>query len=66
MSNDNNTQRCGACGKELPSRDLAWVNDRYGIPYKKVCWDCFEQTQDEISHFIFDPSYAGERLKDDY
>ena len=32
MSNDNNTQRCGACGRELPSRDLA----RYGIPHKNV------------------------------
>ena len=66
MNNDNNTQRCGACGKEFPSRDLTWVNDRYGIPYKKVCWDCREQTEDEISRFKFDPSYAGERLEDDY
>ncbi len=46
----DNMQRCGACGKEFPSCDLTWVNDRYGIPYKKTCWDCFEQTQDEISH----------------
>lgn len=62
----DNMQRCGACGKELPSRDLIWVNDRYGIPYKKVCWDCYEQTEDEISRFEFDPSYAGERLESDY
>jgi hypothetical protein len=67
---NNNTsdrkQHCGVCGKEVPSYDLLWVNDRYGIPYKKVCWDCYEKTQEEISHFVFDPGYAGERLEGDY
>lgn len=62
----DNMQRCGVCSKELPASDLFWVYDRYGIPYKKVCDDCYKQTEKEISGFVFDPGYAGEQLEEDY
>ena len=45
---------------------IVWVNDRYGTPFKKVCWDCQEETEDSINGFVFDPLDAGECLEGDY
>ena len=58
--------RCQYCGelKELDS--LVWVYDNYGIPYKQVCYDCFDKADAYIRRWAFDTSYAGENLDEEY
>lgn len=63
------TRICSCCKHERPAKEFSWVNDRYGIPWKKVCWegDCLSKTRAEIAPFEFDPDEAGESLEpDDY
>jgi len=54
---------CSHCKKMVPHRTgKVWVTDRYNIPYKKVCFDCREAVEEEISGYVFDAGYAGESL----
>jgi predicted 3-demethylubiquinone-9 3-methyltransferase (glyoxalase superfamily) len=55
---------CQHCKKERNRQDLTWVKDRYGIPYKLVCDNCFDEVEESINRWEFDESYAGERLYD--
>lgn len=58
---------CPKCHKIVDRWDMAWVNDIYGIAYKCVCYDCLEETQQEISGWRFDEADAGEHLEpEDY
>ena len=50
------------CGKEVDRADMRWTKDRYNVPYKLVCPECFPKVQAEIEDWKFDPSYAGESL----
>ena len=53
------TQRCMECEKVFDSNELHWINDNYGIPYKKVCDGCCNTVEtwirsnnygDELTH----------------
>lgn len=39
---------CMECKKELDTNDLTWVNDNYGIAWKKVCDNCYDKVEKEI------------------
>lgn len=41
-------QYCGNCKKFFDRNDLTWINDNYGIPYKKVCDECYDEVNDQI------------------
>jgi len=55
-------QPCGGCHELFDRDDLFWVNDNYGIPYKKVCNKCYPVVKEEISSYVFDEADAGEQL----
>lgn len=60
-------RECPHCGELVTKDDLTWVHDRYGIPYKKVCWDCYGEVDNEINHYEYDYLDAGECLEvEDY
>ncbi len=50
---------CTRCGK--PGADT--VTDRYGIYYGTLCEPC--EKASGIRNFVFDASYAGERLEEE-
>lgn len=50
---------CTKCGK--PGADT--VTDRYGIYYGRLCEKC--EIASGIGDFVFDASYAGERLEEE-
>lgn len=54
---------CQECGEEVFRDNLMSTCDRYGIPFKTVCPDCFDAVQAQIDDWCFDPSYAGESLE---
>lgn len=41
-------QTCGLCRRIFHRNDLTWINDLYGIPYKKVCDKCYEEVNEWI------------------
>ena len=62
--------RCPKCGKEIryneSTRDVSYLNDEcvsmmttdcHGIPFRKVCLDCYEEIMDTIG---FDGQYYTE------
>ena len=56
---------CPVCGKEFDREDMTFTRDCYGIPYRLVCWDCY----DEIMNHGYDGQYyteADECLDYDY
>ena len=60
-------RECPHCRELVLRDDLTWVNDRYGIPYKKVCMECYEEVDNEINHYEYDYLDAGEYLEvEDY
>lgn len=67
MTGNRDMRECNSCNREVLNDDMVWVNDRYGVPWKKVCPQCVEQTEREISAYRFDPADAGENLEpEDY
>ena len=58
-------RQCPNCERIVASIDTLMVNDRYGIPYQRVCVDCYESTKQYIMEWEFDESYAGETLEED-
>lgn len=59
-------RNCPECKKDFENCDFVWVKDRYGIPYRKVCWDCSEAVQSYIDGWEFDPGDAGEALEPEH
>lgn len=58
---------CSECKSTHPSNEFQWTHDRYGIPYRKVCFGCHAKVQDDIRGYTFDAADAGESLEpEDY
>lgn len=57
-------RECSECRKAQPTQSFNWTKDRYGIPYRKVCDNCYDKVQDEIIGWMFDPDDAGESLEE--
>lgn len=55
--------RCQNCNGMFAKEELHWITDRYGIPFKLVCDDCFEEVQEAIQEWTFEEDYAGEHLE---
>lgn len=36
------------CKEEYDRNDLTWINDNYGIPFKKVCDNCYHEVLEDI------------------
>lgn len=59
---------CPECNKAVENRfDLYWVNDLYGIPFKKVCAGCYDKVIEEImSNHYGDELTHDELYGEDY
>lgn len=57
---------CPECHKKIDLMEKQWTYDRYGIPWKKVCPDCYDEVQERIDRYEYDFLDAGEYLDDDY
>lgn len=33
---------CPVCGKEVERTDMNFTRDCHGIPFRLVCWECYE------------------------
>ena len=56
---------CPVCGKEVDREDMTFTRDCHGIPFRLVCWDCYDEIMDEG----YDGQYytsVDECLDDDY
>lgn len=62
----SDTRECSECQKTKDAGEFTWTHDRYGIPYRKVCWDCSGKVEAEVQGWVFDAADAGEHLEPDY
>lgn len=53
-------------GKGCESTDTTERTDFYGLSTGYWCDDCYENNYTYRKDAYFDPSYAGERMDDDY
>lgn len=53
---ENSLRICEHCRKEVDRSDMNFTRDCHGIPYRLVCWDCYEEL---MSH-----GYDGEYYDD--
>lgn len=61
------TQRCMNCGEEYDRNELQWINDNYGIPWKKVCHNCYDEVEEDIrQNFYGDELTYDELYGEDY
>lgn len=44
---------CPICGKEVDKEETIWSYDCHGIPFRRICFDCYEET-------MSDKGYDGE------
>ena len=47
---------CPCCKKEVDRSDMEFTTDCYGIPFRLVCFDCYEK--------LMEKGYDGERYYD--
>jgi hypothetical protein len=48
---------CPICGKEFEREDMIWSTDCHGIPFRLLCYDCYDKVMDEKG---FDGEYYTE------
>lgn len=56
---------CPCCEKEVERSDMSFTRDCHGIPFRLVCWKCYEKLMEKE----YDGAYyaeADERIEDDY
>ncbi len=49
-------KKCAYCGKELNRDNMEFTRDCYGIPYRLVCFDCWDE--------LMENGYDGQRYYD--
>lgn len=47
---------CPVCGKEFSRGEMEFTRDCYGIPYRLVCFDCYDR--------LMEDGYDGQRYYD--
>ena len=40
-------RECPICGKEVERSEMTFSHDCHGIPYRLVCFSCYEKIMDE-------------------
>lgn len=43
----SDTRVCPVCGKEVERDEMTFTHDCHGIPFRLVCWECYEKIMDE-------------------
>lgn len=43
MNGKKDIRICPVCGKEVERSDMLYTRDCHGIPYRLVCWECWDQ-----------------------
>lgn len=43
MNKEKDVRICPVCGKEVERAEMNFTKDRHGIPFRLVCWDCWDQ-----------------------
>jgi hypothetical protein len=56
-------QTCMHCSNLLPKDILHWINDRNGIPFKKICETCDPIVLEEVNNM---PNYDNDECIDEY
>ena len=41
------TRICPVCGRETPREDMDFTYDCHGIPYRLVCYGCYDKLMDK-------------------
>ena len=44
---DENTRVCPICGKEVPRSKMEFTRDCHGIPFRLLCWDCYDKAMEK-------------------
>lgn len=39
----SDVRTCQCCGREVDRNDMNFTRDCHGIPYRLVCYDCYEE-----------------------
>jgi len=58
---DEKKGMCSECHQMVDKGDLCWINDNYGIPFKRVCSKCF----DKVEKYIRNNNYGDELTHDE-
>ena len=61
-----NTRICPVCKREHVREDMLFTHDCHGIPFRLVCYECYEKIMDEKG---YDGEYyteADENIWGDY
>lgn len=45
--NMEDTRICRICGREANREDMLFTYDCHGIPFRLVCWDCYNKVMEE-------------------
>ena len=61
--NIEGTLMCSESHSTKPGWTFAWVTDRNGIPYRKICDDYYGKVRDGILGWVFKEVDAGESLE---
>lgn len=41
------TRQCAICGKDYERHDMLFTHDCHGIPFRLVCYECYDKVMEE-------------------
>lgn len=65
MSKEKDVRICPVCRKQVERSEMNFTKDCHGIPFRLVCWDCWDQ----LMAGGYDGEYYNEldeRIEPDY
>lgn len=65
---DNNTRlaECKECGKEFPRDEMQFSRDCHGIPFRLLCFDCYDKIMDEKGYDGEEYTSDDENIEEDW
>ena len=47
MNEEKDIRICRVCGREVERSDMLFTHDCHGIPFRLVCYDCYEKLMEK-------------------
>lgn len=66
MRYDDDYDICPVCNEACKHSEMARTFDCHGIPYRLVCYECYDKIMNEIGYDGSEYDYCDERFDYDY
>ena len=48
MNKEKDVRICPVCEREVERSEMNFTKDCHGIPFRLVCWECYDESDEQI------------------